>query len=373
MTDQNSLELGTWNALCDRCGFKFKANKLKKEWNGLYTCEKCWEPRHPSDFFRVTGENTSVPYARPDSTNNAYGTIGNANTTLIVGTDEGIQYASTTLTANRTITLSNTGAQAGDQFIIYSTHGSAYTLDVAYYDNEITDTFTDDSGTFLENHTSDNGNTYSAGGANKIVFTDSNRVRANTVSAAAPYTVGGYTFNQTNQIIKFYCEIEYFGNGGNETWFWRFGSDTDASNSYLIGVNVTTSGGNDVVTTATYDTIGGYSTDTFSSATSTPRTIYITVYIDTSEDTIDIYGDFVDGTTLLNSYSYSPTFDNDTLDIQITEIDGTASNASGSHLDLFTVDHYTTIKTLPASLDTRSIYEFNGTKWFLKDYQVIEL
>lgn len=60
------FKAGDWNALCDVCGFKYKASKLKKRWDGLYVCPKDYEERHPSDFFRVYPEDTSVPWTRPD-------------------------------------------------------------------------------------------------------------------------------------------------------------------------------------------------------------------------------------------------------------------------------------------------------------------
>ena len=34
-------------ALCDRCGFEYKLNELKQEWNGSKTCPDCYEPKHP--------------------------------------------------------------------------------------------------------------------------------------------------------------------------------------------------------------------------------------------------------------------------------------------------------------------------------------
>lgn len=64
--DQNTLALGCWNVLCDRCGFKFKNVDIKEEWTGLMVCKECWEPRHPQDFLRAVEEDTSVPYSRPD-------------------------------------------------------------------------------------------------------------------------------------------------------------------------------------------------------------------------------------------------------------------------------------------------------------------
>ena len=34
-------------ALCDRCGFEYKLNELKEEWNGAKTCPSCYESKHP--------------------------------------------------------------------------------------------------------------------------------------------------------------------------------------------------------------------------------------------------------------------------------------------------------------------------------------
>lgn len=55
-----------WKAICDRCGFEFYANQLRKEWQGLMTCSSCWEPRHPQEFVKVTEDKQSVPWSRPE-------------------------------------------------------------------------------------------------------------------------------------------------------------------------------------------------------------------------------------------------------------------------------------------------------------------
>ena len=34
-------------AICDRCGQEYKYQQLKKEWNGLFVCPECYEPKHP--------------------------------------------------------------------------------------------------------------------------------------------------------------------------------------------------------------------------------------------------------------------------------------------------------------------------------------
>jgi hypothetical protein len=32
---------------CDRCGQRFLLTVLRKEWQGLKTCQYCYEPKHP--------------------------------------------------------------------------------------------------------------------------------------------------------------------------------------------------------------------------------------------------------------------------------------------------------------------------------------
>jgi len=61
---------GDWNAICDRCGFKYKASQLKKEWDGFYVCKTCWEPRHPSDFYKPSHRDETVPWTRPEPADN---------------------------------------------------------------------------------------------------------------------------------------------------------------------------------------------------------------------------------------------------------------------------------------------------------------
>lgn len=59
---------GDWNALCDRCGFKYKASELRKTWDGLYVCKKDWEPRNQQDFVRAIEDNSRPSFVRSEST-----------------------------------------------------------------------------------------------------------------------------------------------------------------------------------------------------------------------------------------------------------------------------------------------------------------
>lgn len=63
---QNELDWGNWNAICDTCGFKFKASELRKKWDGTMVCETDFEQRHPQDFLRVRGDQPAVPWSRPE-------------------------------------------------------------------------------------------------------------------------------------------------------------------------------------------------------------------------------------------------------------------------------------------------------------------
>ena len=69
---KNYLQLGNWNALCDRCGRKFKASDLQRTWEGLMVCKDDYETRHPSDFLRVQREQIAVPWSRPYPTQDTF-------------------------------------------------------------------------------------------------------------------------------------------------------------------------------------------------------------------------------------------------------------------------------------------------------------
>lgn len=61
--------LGTYNAICDVCGFEYKAKDMRMRWDGAFVCSSDYEPRHPQDFLRGRVDRQSVPIARPDSEN----------------------------------------------------------------------------------------------------------------------------------------------------------------------------------------------------------------------------------------------------------------------------------------------------------------
>lgn len=64
---QNWYKHGSWNALCDICSRKRKAEDLRKNWKGLFACaDTCWEPRHPQDFIRGVEEKAAPDFIRDE-------------------------------------------------------------------------------------------------------------------------------------------------------------------------------------------------------------------------------------------------------------------------------------------------------------------
>ena len=61
----NRFKLGDWFAICDVCGFKFHASKLRKRWDGLMVCHEDFEIRQPQDFARVVPDHPTPPWTRP--------------------------------------------------------------------------------------------------------------------------------------------------------------------------------------------------------------------------------------------------------------------------------------------------------------------
>ena len=58
---------GSYSAICDECGFKFKASELMRRWDGAMVDAACFEPRHPQEFIRATNDTTKLPFIRPDN------------------------------------------------------------------------------------------------------------------------------------------------------------------------------------------------------------------------------------------------------------------------------------------------------------------
>jgi hypothetical protein len=64
------LKKGEYNAWCMRCGGKFKASQLSKEWDELWVCQRCFEDRHPQDMVRGVVDLQATPWASPEIPDN---------------------------------------------------------------------------------------------------------------------------------------------------------------------------------------------------------------------------------------------------------------------------------------------------------------
>ena len=92
MSKANFLKAGSWNTICDRCGYKRKSEDIRKEWTGLRVCrDTCWEKRHPQEFVRGRKDDQSVPWTRSEGADVETDTSGWADTKTTVpsGTNNG--------------------------------------------------------------------------------------------------------------------------------------------------------------------------------------------------------------------------------------------------------------------------------------------
>src|SRR5579859_3557277 len=60
---------GSWNAICDICARKYKAEELKLNWRGQMVCREDWEPRNQQELIRPIKDMNKLPWTRPRGTN----------------------------------------------------------------------------------------------------------------------------------------------------------------------------------------------------------------------------------------------------------------------------------------------------------------
>lgn len=65
MTDAGWVAGDFWR-ICDCCGFRVRASKTRKRWDGLMVCLDDWEPRHPQDGVKGRADKMAVPNPRPE-------------------------------------------------------------------------------------------------------------------------------------------------------------------------------------------------------------------------------------------------------------------------------------------------------------------
>jgi hypothetical protein len=74
-----------YNAICDVCGFKFKASQLSKRWDGMMVCKHDYEVRHSLDFYTTKNDAHLLPWTRSDSVGIDVGPVYINNTSSIAG------------------------------------------------------------------------------------------------------------------------------------------------------------------------------------------------------------------------------------------------------------------------------------------------
>jgi len=67
MADDKHYVPGDFYRICDRTGFKIRANKTRKEWTGRIVRDQSWEPRQPQDFVTGVRDDQTVWDPRPRS------------------------------------------------------------------------------------------------------------------------------------------------------------------------------------------------------------------------------------------------------------------------------------------------------------------
>lgn len=83
----NYLSPGTNNVICDRTGFKIKADQGRKEWNGFFVRKESWERRQPQDLIRGFPDHQQPDVSRP-GTEDVFTTASSAQT----GWDNNLTY-----------------------------------------------------------------------------------------------------------------------------------------------------------------------------------------------------------------------------------------------------------------------------------------
>jgi hypothetical protein len=58
-------KLGSFYRICDRTGFKVRAEDTREEWNGAIVSKHVYEARHPQDMVRGRKDKQTVPNPRP--------------------------------------------------------------------------------------------------------------------------------------------------------------------------------------------------------------------------------------------------------------------------------------------------------------------
>lgn len=130
---KNWLDLGNWNAICDSCGRKFKADKLRKRWDGLMVCEEDFERKHPQLNIKVRGDKVVPAWVRPEVEPGVFlgfCTLETSQGIIDIGTSDCamVDYVSPIQLPVTPPSINNYPAIAGEAVSGYSVSGIANTL-----------------------------------------------------------------------------------------------------------------------------------------------------------------------------------------------------------------------------------------------------
>lgn len=59
---------GSWNAICDICARKFKAEELILNWRGQMVCQEDYETRNEQELIRPIKDMNKLPWTKPRGT-----------------------------------------------------------------------------------------------------------------------------------------------------------------------------------------------------------------------------------------------------------------------------------------------------------------
>jgi len=97
---------GEHSAICDICGMKFKASKLRLRWDGLMVCRDDFEVRHPQELIRSIPDQNKLSWTRPEAVDKGSTPLGFYDPFSFTGEPSLLWHYSRTLSDNFSFTES---------------------------------------------------------------------------------------------------------------------------------------------------------------------------------------------------------------------------------------------------------------------------
>jgi hypothetical protein len=123
---------GSFWRICDRTGFKVRAENTRKQWNNIIVRDRSFEERQPQDFVRGRRDDQTVPEPRPRQTNVFLGvqTTLAQNTQVILGGGFSTGFSSgfsVSSGSNDTLVVQSTvGFNVGDSISVQLNNGTTF-------------------------------------------------------------------------------------------------------------------------------------------------------------------------------------------------------------------------------------------------------